>query len=163
MHILHLPPAPDQGGTARHVACACFKLFSEYLLTYHFYVKIRTISIQFYLGQCKARPFNFQWVSYFFISLFLYLFISFFQYPKLCVMVMVTAKLIFLCSSSPLLHWPTFCMQNVYRIFHFIGKQSVKKDENVSFSSKMSVMWWLILIPPRILPMPFVGIKSSCF
>ncbi len=35
---------------------------------------------------------------------------------KLCVMVMMTAKLILLCSSLPFLHWPTFCMQNVHRI-----------------------------------------------
>ncbi len=38
-------------------------------------------------------------------------------FSNFCVMLMITAKLFFLCSSSPSLHWPTFCLQNIYRIF----------------------------------------------
>ncbi len=40
---------------------------------------------------------------------------------KLCVMVAMTAKLILL-YSSPFLHWPTFCVQNVYRIRYICPK-----------------------------------------
>ncbi len=47
---------------------------------------------------------------------------------KLCVMVMMTAKLILLRSSLPFLHWPTFCMQNVCRI-RYISAADLPKQQ----------------------------------
>ena len=59
-------------------------------------------------------------------------------FSKFCVMVMMIAKLILLYSSSPFLHWPTFCLQNVYRIRYIccsIPVQTLQKVQHLKWAS----------------------------
>ncbi len=95
-----------------------------------------------YLGQCKARPFNFHQVC-----LFVSFFVSLFQCPNTvypnteyleavqCILLAKTCdddddcKGNHLCSSSSFLHWPTFackCLSYIFLtftnfFFHFTG------------------------------------------
>ncbi len=74
--------------------------------------------------------------------------------PNFCVMVMMTAKLILLSSSSPFLHWPTICLQNDYCIRYILHQflQVSIYGSDIWYSNSHS--WFVkqvpgLLVPPR--------------